>query len=72
MMNNVMIKTDDRRNVTITAIGNSYTSTLHFSYLTEDDNGLYTCAVKMPGTKQEIISQSLELGEFNSEFKVTL
>jgi len=69
MVNNVMIANDDdRRTVNITAHGNSCTSTLHFSYLTEDDNGIYTCVVKVSGAKSETVSQSLELENFKSKF----
>ena len=67
MINDTTIVNGDRRNVTNTANDNGCTSTLHFSYLTEDDNGLYTCVVKMPGTNPETVSQSIELRDFNSK-----
>ena len=69
MINDTKIVNDDRRTVTNTANDNSYTSILRFCYLTEDDNGLYTCVVKMPGIRLENASQSIELGDFNSKFK---
>ncbi|XP_065920487.1 uncharacterized protein [Dysidea avara] len=65
MINDTTIVNDDRRNVTNTTNDNGCTSTLHFSYLTEDDNGLYTCVVKIPGTNPETVSQSIELRDFN-------
>ncbi|XP_065920489.1 uncharacterized protein [Dysidea avara] len=60
-----IVNDDDRRTVTNTIYDNGCTSTLHFSYLTEDDNGLYTCVVKIPGTNPETVSQSIELRDFN-------
>ena len=72
MRNNKMITNNDRITVTDTIRNNSHTSTLHFSYLTEDDDGLYTCVVKIPGTESETMSQSLELGNFSGKSKLSL
>ena len=41
-----------------TSSGNTYTSTLHFTYLMEEDEGIYTCNVMILENSE---SQSVEL-----------
>ena len=47
-----------------TSSGDSYTSTLQFTYLMEGDEGTYTCNVMILETSE---SQSVELGSFTCE-----
>ena len=37
---------------TVTTLGNNFTSTLHFIYLMEGDEGIYTCNVMILETTQ--------------------
>ena len=43
----------------VTSIGNNYTSGIHFIYLMEGDEGIYTCNVTILVTAQSIV---VELG----------
>ena len=48
-----------------TSSGNTYTSSLQFTYLMEGDNGTYTCNVMILDTSG---SQSVELQSLTSKF----
>ena len=66
--NNETIMANNRTNVTTaTSVGNNHTSTLQFVYLTEEDQGLYTCHVAILNNTD---SESFELGVL-SEFLST-
>ena len=59
--------TNDSR-VTIsptTSSGNTYTSSLQFTYLMEGDEGIYTCNIMILDTS---ITQSVELQSLTSKF----
>ena len=49
----------------ITASGNNYTSSLYFVYLTEGDEGLYTCNVKI---LENIRINTVEMSNFTCEY----
>ena len=59
--------TDDSRVIMspTTSSGNSYTSSLHFTYLMEGDDGTYTCNVMILETNG---SQSVELQSLTSKY----
>ena len=48
--------------------GTSYTSTLQFSYLSEDDEGEYNCSLVVFGT--ELKSESIVLGDIYSKLTI--
>ena len=47
-----------------TSSGNNYTSSLHFTYLMEGDEGMYTCNVMILDTKSSI---SLNIAKLNGK-----
>ena len=49
----------------VTSSGNSYTSSLHFIYLMEGDEGIYTCSVMILDTIQ---TSTVELSNFTCEY----
>ena len=60
LANNGTIIINNRTNVTTTtSVGNNHTSTLRFLYLTEEDQGLYTCHVTILTDDD---SESFEVG----------
>ena len=61
-----VITNDSRVTISpITSSGNTYTSSLQFTYLMEGDEGTYTCNVM---TLETIGSQSVELESLTSKF----
>ena len=50
----------------VTSFGNNYTSGLHFIYLMEGDEGIYTCNVNILETTQ---TSSVELGNLTCKCK---
>jgi len=62
------ITNDSRLTITPTSSnGTSHTSTLQFSYLSENDEGDYNCSLVMFGTELSG-SESIDLRNFNSKF----
>ena len=50
------ITNDSRMTISpITSSGNNYTSSLHFTYLMEGDEGMYTCSVMILDTTSSIL-----------------
>ena len=65
--NNDTIVTNNRINISaITSAGNNHTSTLQFLYLTEEDQGLYTCHIAILNNYTD--SGFLKLEDFSSKF----
>ena len=61
-----VITSDSRVTISsTTSSGNTYTSSLQFTYLMEGDEGTYTCNVMILETKG---SQSVELQSLSSKF----
>ena len=66
--NNDTIVTDSRTNITATnSTGHNHTSTLRFSYLSEDDEGLFTCHVTILSINN---SESFEIEEILSKLAI--
>ena len=64
-----VITSDSRVTISPTvSSGNTYTSSLQFTYLMEGDEGTYTCNVMILETNE---SQSVELQSLNSKFYST-
>ena len=65
--NNDTIVTNNRTNITATtSAGNNHTSTLQYLYLTEEDQGLYTCHITILNNYND--SGFLKLEDFSSKF----
>ena len=45
----------------VTAVGNNFTSGLHFIYLMEGDEGLYTCDVMILETAESVVAELSDL-----------
>ena len=68
--NNDTIVTNNRITITATASAdNNHTSTLQFLYLTEEDQGLYTCQIEILNYTK---SGFFELENFSSKFPTFL
>ena len=64
-----VIANDNRVTISpTTSSGNTYTSSLQFSYLMEGDEGTYTCNVMILETNG---SQNVELQSLASEFSIS-
>ena len=50
-----------------TSIGNNYTSSIHFIYLIEGDEGIYICSVMI---LESIQSGSVTLGNLSSKYQL--
>ena len=69
--NNDIIVTNNRINITATtSADNNHTSTLQFLYLTEEDEGLYTCHIAILNNYND--SGFLKLENFSSKFPTFL
>ena len=51
----------------VTSSGNNYTSSIHFIYLMEGDEGIYTCNVMILETTQNGV---VELGRFTCKYNL--
>ena len=60
---------DSRLNITSISTGHYHTSTLQFSYLSEDDEGLFTCNVTVLSNTE---SGSFKVDELSSKFHSTV
>ena len=66
---NDTIVADGRLSVTNISTGHNHTSTLQFSYLSEDDEGLFTCNVTILSNTD---SGSFKVEELSSKFHSTV
>ena len=66
---NDTIVLDSRLSVTNISIGHNHTSTLQFSYLSEDDEGVFTCNVTILSNTD---SGSFKVEELSSKFHFTV
>ena len=64
---NGIITDDDRVTINTTGDGNTYITTLHFNYLSESDEGIYTCNVT---TDNHSVSQSTNFTNFISKLSL--
>ena len=66
---NGIVTDDGRITINTTGDGNTYITTLHFSYLSESDEGIYTCNLT---TDNHSVSRSTSLTNFISKLSLDI